>query len=179
MTHAAAWVPVLVHPRPSKPQPAEKPPATNVIFVVAPHERYEDVHGYIGLEYLTREQVRGELEQRLRKQEAADDTVRSELAAVPEGGHIIVHIGRQDLMHANTKWYSYVVSTEEDVLLEARGEEGIPNIRGRDGNWWNVVELPLERPIKDVISVRVTDHQTGVTYTFKVVRNKMIVESGP
>ena len=46
----------------------------------------------------------------------------------------MVKIGRRDLMHANTRWYDYVVTREGKAIIDREGAEGIPNIKGRDGN---------------------------------------------
>ena len=163
-------------PPPPEPEPEPEPKKIVVVsFPVTPTERYNDSLGYIGLEYLTPVEVKQRIKIRLDKREADPEDYDREYADVPDGGHVLVHIGRQELMDANTLWYRYAVRAEGEVVFEKKGKEGIPNVKGRDGNWWNVVTIPLKKPIVDSISVTVTDTKAERTYEFEVTREEQIL----
>jgi hypothetical protein len=92
-------------------------------------------------------------------------------------GRLTVHLGRQGLDHANTAWYSFTVTEGSSTLLRLDGAEGIPNIKGPDGNWWNDVDLDLLKPVVRPVRVAVEDSKIGVTYLFtlrKVERLGMV-----
>ena len=158
-------------PRPAEPEPEPEPEkAVRISYPVLPQERYEDEYGYIGLEYLTRPDVLERIKTRLDKRNAREDEYEKEYEKVPPGGHLIVDIGRSDLMHANTRWYDYTIIKDGKTVIKKKGVEGIPNIKGRDGNWWNEVIIPLEPVIDDGIEVRIADMKQNLDYTFSVVR---------
>lgn len=159
-------------PVPPPPPPPEREPekVVRISFPILPRDRYDDKFGYISLEYLTRQEVLGKIKARLDKSEAESGDYEREYAKVPEGGHLVINIGRGDLMHANTRWYSYTVVKDAEVRIERSGEEGIPNIKGRDGNWWNVVTVPLKFLIDEMIEVRISDMKENLIYTFTVTR---------
>ena len=154
-------------PRPAEPEP-EKP--VRISYPVLPQERYEDGHGYIGLEYLTRPDVLERIKSRLDKRNARADEYVKEYEKVPPGGHLVVDIGRKDLMHANTRWYDFTIIKDGKTIIRRNGVEGIPNIKGRDGNWWNEVIIPLEPVIEESIEVRIADRKQNLDYVFSVVR---------
>ncbi len=81
-------------------------------------------------------------------------------------GRLTVHLGRQDLDHANTAWYTFTVTEGRSTLLSVSGEEGIPNIKGPDGNWWSDVDLDLPRPVSAEIRVTVYDGKLDLAYDF-------------
>ena len=83
----------------------------------------------------------------------------------------MVHLGRQSLHLANTVWFSFKVTDGTRELLSVAGEEGIPNIKGPDGNWWNDLSLDLQKPVRHSIRVTVDDAGSGMTYTFSVRGN--------
>ncbi|MBN1686342.1 MAG: hypothetical protein JW852_06780 [Spirochaetales bacterium] len=170
---------VLIPAPPPPPSPAEpEPKITRISYSILPQDRYNDGYGYIGLEYLTRPQVLEKIKERLDTRNADADQYQKEYDKVPPGGHLVVHIGRNDLMHANTRWYAYTVIENGEVILARKGAEGIPNIKGRDGNWWNEVTIPLKAPIDDSIQVRVADTKQNLLYEFAVARLEEILESG-
>jgi hypothetical protein len=80
----------------------------------------------------------------------------------------VVHLGRQSLAHANTIWYRFRVTEGTAELLDVPGVEGIPNVKGPDGNWWNDVILDLPDPFSRPLRVTVEDSRTGITYAFTV-----------
>ena len=165
---------------PAPPLPVPEPEYDRVVRVsypVLPRARFEDRYGYVELEYLTRQEIVETVRMRLDKQgaDAADDYER-EYAKIPDGGHVLIYIGRQDLMHANTRWYSYRVSTRSTLLVKGGGEEGIPNIKGRDGNWWNVVTIPLDQSIDDAIMIEIHDAKLETIYEFSVERIETIID---
>jgi len=155
----------------------EKSPATTltvekikVSYNVEPEKYIKDSFGYIGVEYLTNKQEKEKIKNRLDKKKALEKDYEKAYSRVPEFGNIVLHIGRKDLMHANTKWYSYSLKKRDKLLLNLKGKEGIPNIRGRDGNWWNIVKLPVRENIEDTLSVKIRDNKTANFYSFKVHR---------
>ncbi len=79
-------------------------------------------------------------------------------------------------MHANTKNYSGTIKKDNNVIYTYKGREGIPNIKGQDGNWWNIVKLPLRRDIENSLSVVLSDNKTGNTYDFKINRHETVIE---
>jgi hypothetical protein len=79
---------------------------------------------------------------------------------------LTVHLGRQRLDHANTAWYSFTVTEGSSTLLSVDGAEGIPNVKGPDGNWWSDVELDLPSPVISEARVSVEDSKIGVMYVF-------------
>lgn len=81
-------------------------------------------------------------------------------------GRLTVHLGRQELDHANTAWYSFRVTEGPSTLLSVEGEEGIPNIKGPDGNWWSDVDLDLPHPVSAEIRVTIQDGKTDLAYPF-------------
>ena len=81
-------------------------------------------------------------------------------------GRLTVHLGRQGLDHANTVWYSFAVTEGSLTLLSLSGNEGIPNVKGPDGNWWNDVVLDIPQPVSGEIGVAVEDKKVNVTYAF-------------
>ena len=164
---------LLPVPPPPLPPPPCKPEPEKVIrisYPILPQDRYDDDFGYIGIEYLTREEVLDKIKVRLDKRNADSDDYDREYAKVPDGGHLIVNIGRGDLMHANTRWYSYTVLKDGETRIDRKGVEGIPNIKGRDGNWWNVVTVPLKFLIEESIEVCISDTKENLVYTFSVSR---------
>ncbi len=163
-----------VPPTPPAPEP-EPEKVIRISYPILPQDRYDDKFGYIGLEYLTRPVVLEKIKVRLDKRKADSEDYAREYAKVPEGGHLIINIGRGDLMHANTRWYPYSVTKDDKTLVERRGVEGIPNIKGRDGNWWNVVTVGLKSLIEDSIEVRVLDTMENLEYTFSVTRLEEIL----
>ena len=163
-------------PAPPPPEPEPEPEKViRISYPILPQERYDDAYGYIGLEYLTRPEVLDKIKTRLDKRNADSDDYEREYAKVPDGGHLIIHIGRSDLMHANTRWYYYTVVKDGKVRIERGGVEGIPNIKGRDGNWWNIVTVPLETLIEEEIEVKVMDSEKELEYTFTITRLEEIL----
>lgn len=173
---------VLV-PRPPPPPPPPQEPITlpkaelivKTSYPVNPIERFTDAFGYIGLEYLTKGEAEDRAKARLSRRGVGPDELEKVLAKIPDGGHLLVHIGRQDLLHANTLLYSYIVMSGDKMIISRKGRDGIPNIKGRDGNWWNVVTIPLDNPIDESISVRITDTKIEKTYEFSVDRTEQVM----
>jgi hypothetical protein len=165
-----------LRPVPPAPPPEPEPEKlTHISFPILPQDRYDDGFGYISLEYLTRLEVLDNIKVRLDKRDADSEEYEREYAKVPAGGHLIINIGRGDLMHANTRWYSYTVVQDDDTRIEKHGEEGIPNIKGKDGNWWNVVTVGLKAPIDELVEVQVADIKENLVYTFSVTRAEEIL----
>ncbi len=171
--------PAPLPPPPPAPKPAPEPePATTTIvtYPILPANEIRDAYGYIRIEYFTRDELIAIVRDRLEKRGADKDDYERALGSIADGGEVRVHIGRQDLMHANTRWYSYRLSVADTVVLDRSGREGIPNIRGRDGNWWNVVNIPVEQPIVDSLDVEVFDVKSQTEYRYRVVREERVVE---
>ena len=144
-TVAAAACTTVCPVLPAAPAPAvQKQPAVER-REVSPAEGYQDGYGYVRLEFLP-----------------------PGAPGLPAGGRLVVHLGRQRLEHANTIWYSFRVTEGTAELLNIAGAEGIPNIKGPDGNWWTDVDLDLPRPFSRPLRVIVNDARTGIAYTFTV-----------
>jgi hypothetical protein len=164
--------PIIIQEKPQIPPLAKE--KIEVFYNVEPEKYITDNFGYIGVEYFTNKQEKEKIKNRLDKKKALQKDYEKAYSRVPEFGNIVLHIGRKDLMHANTKCYSYSVRKGEKVLLNLNGKEGIPNIRGRDGNWWNILKLPVRENIKDTLSVVINDNKTSKIYNFKVLRVESI-----
>jgi hypothetical protein len=130
---------------PPPPPPVVEKPRPPERWVISPAQGYDDRYGYMRLEYIP-----------------------PGPPGVPPGGRLVVHMGRQSLSHANTAWYRFVVREGAAALLDEAGAEGIPNVKGPDGNWWTDELLDLPRPIRGPLSVTVDDGRTGITYAFEV-----------
>lgn len=164
---------VALIPAPSPPPetpPPEPEKEVRITYPILPQERFDDTYGYIGIDYLTKPEVLEKIKTRLDRRDANPDDYQKAYDKVPEGGHLILKIGRYDLMHANTRWYTYLVIRDGEPIIDREGEEGIPNIKGRDGLWWNEVIVPLKRPVEDRIGVRIADTNKNLSYEFEVVR---------
>jgi hypothetical protein len=133
--------------KPPAPPPPPAPLAPVPVPVVDPADGYTDELGYVRLEY-----------------RAADARSTTD----PAPARIVVHIGRRALLDANTAWYTVVVSEEAKELLRVAGEEGIPNVKGPDGNWWSEIPLDLPRPPARQTEVRVDDTRSGRSYLFTI-----------
>ncbi len=143
---------------------------TEISYSIEPEKFIRDNYGYIGIKYLTHEEEKEKVRKRLEKNNASPVDFEKAYKRIPEFGYIVLHIGRQELMHANTKWYSCSVKKEGTTVLTYKGREGIPNIKGRDGNWWNIVKLPVRNDIITPLSVEITDNKKGSSYNFKINR---------
>jgi len=152
------------------PAGSENPVKTVISYQVEPSKFYHDEYGYTGADYSTREEQWNRLKNILDKKGAAHDEYGKAKTSIPEYGIITIHIGRQDLMHANTRWFHFSAKNNSKVLFSYKGQEGIPNIKGKDGNWWNIIELPLPEEITSKIDVMITDIKTGRNYPFTVKR---------
>ena len=159
-----------VTPEPKKADPPV--PAQNVVisYSIEPENFIKDSYGYIGIKYYTYDQEKEKIKKRLEKKNAGTEDFEKAYKKIPEFGYIVLHIGRQELMHANTKWYSCSVKRDSIPVFEYKGREGIPNIKGEDGNWWNIIRLPLRQEIGNSLSAVIADHKTGNSYSFKVNR---------
>ena len=105
--------------------------------------------------------------------------INREVAKIEPGGIIRVHIGRQELIHADTKWYRYRLQTPDGIVYDRQGEEAIPNIRGRDGNWWNVVDLPVMTVVDDRVDLTIFDTRGEAEYSYSIVRHESVETAAP
>ena len=161
--------PVITEPV-QKQEPKTIPLNIKISYGIEPEKFIKDNYGYIGIKYYTYDQEKEKIKNRLEKKHAGAADFEKAYKKIPEFGYIVLHIGRQELMHANTKWYSCSVKKGNIPVFDYKGREGIPNIKGEDGNWWNIVKLPLRREIENSLSAVITDHKTGNSYSFKVNR---------
>jgi hypothetical protein len=127
-------------------EPGQRPAREVITWVISPAQGYADEFGFVRLDF----QPPGT---------AAD---------LPPGGRLTVHLGRRSLDHANTAWYSFRVTEGPIMLLHVDGEEGIPNVKGPDGNWWNDVILDVPTAFSREARVEVRDGKTGLVYAFTV-----------
>ena len=169
-----------------KTEPPQKPEApkkntekqqTVIKFYVEPSQFYNDAYGYIGVGYQTKEEIWEKKRKILEKKNLPQEEHKKVQNGIPKNGIIAVHIGRKDLMHANTRFYSFSGSKNNKSIFMINGKEGIPNIKGRDENWWNIVEIPLNESIDSEISVRITDKKIEKEFTFKIIREEIIIVS--
>ena len=129
--HALAYVYEAVPPPPPVPLPPPEPepvaePApepepeplmvTIVTFPIEPTATIEDRYGYMRTEYFPYDEAVDQITGRLEKRNAQDWEINREVEKIEPGGIIRVHIGRQELMHADTKWYRYRLETPEDIV---------------------------------------------------------------
>ena len=151
--------------------PVKKPEKPTVVrFYVEPSKFYNDEYGYIGVGHQTKEEKIEKMKELLVKNNLSQEDYKKKLNAVPKGGIISVHIGRKDLNHANTQWYSFSGYKDNKNIFMINGKEGIPNVKGRDENWWNIVEIPLNEDIDSVITVIVKDKKINREFSFKILQ---------
>ncbi len=134
------------------PPPLEKPePRAErevVSWEITPAPGFSDEFGYVRLDFLPPDSGRD----------------------LPPGGRLSVHLGRHSLDHANTVWYRFAVVEGSTTLVRVSGKEGIPNIKGPDGNWWSDLALDIPAPFSRELHVMVQDEKTGLVYTFTLRR---------
>ena len=130
-------------------------------------------------EYFPYEEAVEQITSRLEKRNARDWEINREVEKIEPGGIIRLYIGRQELMHADTKWYRYRLETPEKIVYERQGEEAIPNIKGRDGNWWNVVNLPVMTIVDERVDLTVSDSRGEVEYRYSIVRHEQVEPATP
>lgn len=165
----------IVEPAPP-PEPQPEPLwVTIVSFPIEPTDEIKDEFGYMRIEYIEFTEAVEAIRDRLSRRGATEKQIERAISTVEPGGVVRVHIGRQELLHADTQWYDYVVEQSE-AGYDSHGVEGIPNIRGRDGNWWNVVDLPILSPIADEINITVYDTRELVEYRYTIIRSERVVE---
>ena len=152
------------------PLPPEKKSEAVISYRVEPSKFYTDEYGYTGAGYLTRDQQWEKIKTALDKKNASADLINKENSKLPKTGTITIHIGRLELMHADTVWYTISGKEKSKTLFTIKGKEGVPNIKGRDGNWWNTIEIPLYEEITSRIDFTVTDRKTGREYSFAIIR---------
>jgi len=142
-------------------------------FSVMPQNFYTDEYGYIGIGYQTKEEVWEQKKKSFENKNISQESYKKVLNAIPKNGIISIHIGRKDLMHANTQFYLFSGSKNNKTIFMIHGKEGIPNIKGRDENWWNIVEIPLTEIIDSVIDICVTDKKINREFNFKIIREEI------
>ena len=169
-TETPAAVPVS---KPALPAPEKN---TEISFIIEPEDFHKDKYGYMGIKYISHDQEKEKIKNRLEKKNAAAEDFEKAYKRIPEYGYIVLHIGRQDLMHANTKNYSGTVKKDNTIIYTYKGREGIPNIKGEDGNWWNIVKLPLRRDIETLLTVVLNDNKTGSSYSFAIKRVETVIK---
>ncbi|MCP5514409.1 MAG: hypothetical protein H7A26_02970 [Spirochaetales bacterium] len=151
------------------PPPEEKIEAV-ITYRVEPSKFHTDEYGYTGAGYLTRDQQWEKIKTALDKKNASADLIKKENSKLPKTGTITIHIGRLELMHADTVWYTIAGKEKNKTIFTIKGKEGVPNIKGRDGNWWNTIEIPLHEEISSRIDITVTDRKTGREYNFSIIK---------
>ena len=159
------------------PEPAE--PAADfgvlmretVTYSIMPDNRIDDVYGYIGLEYRTaRETVEDKI--KVLNVDPGDSARQAQLIKeTPAGGIITININRKELLHANTKWYSYSLQFANDNdVLRRKGAESIPFVKGREDLWWNTDIMPVQKPLENSLTLCVEDSKIGRKYCFTITR---------
>lgn len=162
---------------PDTPPVIEEPKKNIVIsYNVEPKEFYKDKYGYIGLGYETRAEKWKKLKTILKKRGATDEDFKKAEKLLPKEGMITIHIGRQDIHMANTERFSFSIEKDGKVISKHKGKKGIPNIKGRDGNWWNLVEIPLNEKIKDQIKVIATNNKTATDFVFFIIKEETVIQ---
>jgi len=148
----------------SAPPPAPSPPRTQelVVWEISPAEGFRDERSYVTLEYCP--------PQRLRQ------SAEAQRGQVPVGGRLTVHLGYRSLADANTIWFRFEAAEGSRDLCRVKGEEGIPNVKGLDGYWWNDVELDLPEPVGSEARVVIHNAKYDLDYVF-IVRRR--VSCGP
>lgn len=143
-----------------------------ITYDMGPGERQEDAYGYISLTYRTAEEVIRDKAVELDIEPGDASGMQRLLKMVPAGGLITIDINRKDLLHANTKWYSYALQFANDkTISRKKGQESIPFVKGRENLWWNTDEMPVPRPLEGSLTLCVEDAKNGKTYCFTITRN--------
>jgi hypothetical protein len=166
-------------PKKEPENPVVKQPKTVKIekFYVEPYKFYKDNYGYIGVSYLTRNEIWEKKKILLEKRDAPEIAFEAEKKRLPKEGLITFHIGRFDIMHANTAWYVFSAYKNKKLIFSVKGKEGLPNIKGGDGNWWDAVEIPLDEHVDSKIEIIVKDNKNEKEFLFELIKEEIIVNS--
>lgn len=95
------------------------------------------------------------------------DTKRSTLANIPKGGRITILIKRPGMNGANTKNFEYIVNEHGKELFRQQGKNQIAKPPHNDRLWWNLDVVLLQQPIKDSITLYVSDGMGSDEFTIK------------
>jgi hypothetical protein len=155
------------------PVPERQTQEAVISWEISPAQGYADKFGYVSLDFTPPERLREILSAGTGQADSPGGVQPGNKTTFPAGGRLTVHLGRQGLDHANTVWYSFTVTEGSTTLLSVAGEEGIPNVKGPDNNWWNDVDLDLLKPVFREIRVTVEDRKIDASYAFtlrKLVR---------
>ena len=142
--------------------PPEPPPPKVrevVTWEILPADGYQDEKSYVTLEYAPPETLRASAAELPEGQPAA-----------PAGGRLTVHLGYRNLGDANTAWFRFEAAEGARVLVRFDGEQGVPNVKGLDGYWWNDVQLDLPEPVVAEARVAVHNRKYAVDYIFSLRR---------
>jgi len=139
-------------PEPPPPQVREV-----VTWQISPADGYQDEKSYVTLEYAPPETLRA----------SAEELPYGQPAALA-GGRLTVHLGYRNLADANTAWFRFEATEGARVLVRFDGEQGVPNVKGLDGYWWNDVQLDLQAPVAAEARVAVHNRKYAVDYIFRL-----------
>ena len=131
-------------------------------YTIEHTEKNTKNYGSVSIEYESREVLMQEKLRELDNRLADEATRADELAAIPAGGYIFLHIRRITIASANTDMFQYVVTDGDKVLYRADGEWRLPSTPvSRFDTWKNIEVLRLKQPIQTGISVYVIDKLGG------------------
>jgi hypothetical protein len=148
-------------------EPMPQPREVVVDWEVTPADGYEDQLGFVRMDFAPPDELREALAARAGPE---NPNQHEEQPVIPAGGRLTVHLGYRNLLDANTVWYSFEITEGSRIRLRLDGEEGIPNVKGPDGYWWNDVDLDLLQPVTGGIRVVVSDKRSRAAYTFSLRR---------
>lgn len=125
----------------------------------------------VGIEYKDYQTVYNDRVTELDNRLADENTRRSEIDAISEGGMIIITIKRYTIEAANTSNFEYVIFENDIEIFRQNGEPSVPDYyidSGGTTTWSNIEVISLPHAIKDSITLYVIDNLGGGRDEFKI-----------
>jgi hypothetical protein len=102
------------------------------------------------------------------------DDVAARIARLPNGGRIQLHIQRGEISSANTKWFTVIIfNASGEEIMRRTGRHSIAQTpASTNGNWWNLMQVDLDKEINPYIDVFVADAITEKRSQFRITRER-------
>lgn len=136
------------------------------IYEIIPADIIRDAFGYIGIIYRTSEDLRADLNNRLSQGKISETDFAKEEGRIPDGGAVIILVGRKVNEQANTRNLNYELYISGKTPLIKKGKDLLANVPGRDGLWWNEETLTLDAEDWSEILLVVRDNSNRNDYAF-------------
>lgn len=106
----------------------------------------------------------------------SQEKLDNEIASLPEGGHVLVHITGETIGSANTKWWEYVVTALSNKEIERHeGKNDIPSHTTSRYKtvWWNTGAFSIQKKISSPFFIYVIDNLLDKRSKFKIYPNSV------